>query len=290
VAWLSRRRGAGDSAPVATSASDTVTDIVPNGTPPARADRRVIELRRVSKVYGAGETEVRALRDVSLDIERGDFVAIMGASGSGKSTLMNVIGCLDVVTTGRYRLAGTDVGLLTDDDLAMVRNRRIGFVFQSFNLIPRTSALANVELPLAYAGVKRRDRQRRALEAIERVGLADRSDHMPNQLSGGQQQRVAIARAIVTNPAIVLADEPTGALDSVSADEVLSLFEQLNRGRRTVVMITHDYDVAARAKRIVRLRDGQVVSDERLRPVKESSPHSPRLDRDPLGAGERGAA
>ncbi|MGZ4764518.1 MAG: ABC transporter ATP-binding protein [Ilumatobacteraceae bacterium] len=233
------------------------------GAAPTARQGTVISLRRISKTYGGGDTQVHALSSVSLDIDRGDFVAIMGASGSGKSTLMNVIGCLDVATSGRYRLAGSDVGALTDDEQATVRNRRIGFVFQSFNLIPRTTALANVELPLVYAGVKRAERRERAVAALTRVGLAERLDYLPNQLSGGQQQRVAIARAVVTSPAIILADEPTGALDSVSAAEVLSIFEQLNMERRTVVMITHDHDVAAHAKRTVRFRDGQIVSDER---------------------------
>ena len=240
----------------------------------AVSERRpaVIELRRISKIYGVGDIEVHALRTVSLDIERGDFVAIMGASGSGKSTLMNVIGCLDVATKGRYRLAGTDVGRLTDDELATIRNRRIGFVFQSFNLIPRTTALVNVELPLVYAGVKRAERRARAVAALERVGLGERLDHMPNQLSGGQQQRVAIARAIVTNPAIILADEPTGALDSTSTAEVLGIFEELNVERRTVVVITHEDEVADHAKRIVRFRDGEIVSDVRRATIRGLPP------------------
>jgi putative ABC transport system ATP-binding protein len=232
----------------------------------------VIDLRRISKVYGVGDVEVHALRNVTLGIDRGDFVAVMGASGSGKSTLMNLIGCLDVATAGRYRLAGTDVGRLTDDELATIRNRRIGFIFQSFNLIPRTSALSNVELPLVYAGVKRTERRARAIAALERVGLGDRIHHMPNQLSGGQQQRVAIARAIVTNPAIILADEPTGALDSTSTAEVLEIFEQLNIERRTVVVITHEDDVASRAKRIIRFRDGEIISDTRRAPVRGLPP------------------
>ena len=225
----------------------------------------VVAIRNVSKVYGAGDVEVHALRAVSLVIERGDYVAVMGASGSGKSTLMNIVGCLDVPTSGRYRLAGIDVSTMSDDDLADVRNRRIGFVFQSFNLIPRTTALANVELPLVYGGMKRHARRARAHAALERVGLADRVGHLPNQLSGGQQQRVAIARAIVTNPAMILADEPTGALDSTSTADVLGLFEELNREGRTIVVITHEADVAARAQRVVRLFDGAVVADERQR-------------------------
>ena len=223
----------------------------------------VIALRNVTKVYGTGDVEVHALRGVSLTIERGDYVAVMGASGSGKSTLMNIVGCLDVPTDGRYRLAGVDVSTMSDDDLADVRNRRIGFVFQSFNLIPRTTALANVELPLVYGGMKRHPRRERARAALERVGLSDRLDHLPNQLSGGQQQRVAIARAIVTNPAMILADEPTGALDSTSTADVLGLFGELNREGRTIVVITHEADVAARARRVVRLFDGAIASDER---------------------------
>jgi putative ABC transport system ATP-binding protein len=200
---------------------------------------------------------------VSLTIERGDFVAIMGASGSGKSTLMNIIGCLDVATHGRYLLDGTDVRLLDDGQLAEIRNRKIGFVFQSYNLIPRTTALHNVELPLVYAGTGAKARRQRALEALARVGLADRVSHVPSELSGGQQQRVAVARSIVTNPALILADEPTGNLDSVATEEVLQVFSQLNAEGRTVVMITHEGDVAAHVKRIVRLRDGEITDDHR---------------------------
>jgi putative ABC transport system ATP-binding protein len=228
---------------------------------------RVIELRNVSKVYGMGDVQVHALHNVSLGIERGDFVAIMGASGSGKSTLMNIIGCLDAPTRGGYRLDGIDVNELSDSELADRRNRGIGFVFQSFNLIPRTTALANVELPLLYGGLKRGERRRRALAALAAVGLADRVHHQPSELSGGQQQRVAIARAIVTNPAILLADEPTGALDSASTDEVLTIFSQLNATGRTVIVITHEADVAAHAKRVIRLRDGVILDDARRAPA-----------------------
>jgi putative ABC transport system ATP-binding protein len=232
----------------------------------------VIVVRDVTKVYGMGDTEVRALDGVSLVIERGDHVAIMGASGSGKSTLMNILGALDVPSSGRYVLDGEDVGTLGDAALADIRNRRIGFVFQSFNLIPRTTALANVELPLAYAGMKRARRRDRARTALAAVGLADRLDHLPNELSGGQQQRVAIARAIVTNPSMVLADEPTGALDSRSTAEVLTIFDRLNVQGRTIIVITHEDDVARHAKRVVRLRDGRVVSDERHAPVEGRPP------------------
>ena len=232
----------------------------------------VIAIRNVTKTYGMGEVEVHALRGVSLIIERGDYVAIMGASGSGKSTLMNIIGCLDLPTSGRYKLAGVDVATLEGDAVSDVRNRRIGFVFQSFNLIPRTTALSNVELPLVYGGLKKADRRERAMNALDRVGLGDRLDHMPNQLSGGQQQRVAIARAIVTNPALILADEPTGALDSGSTAEVLVMFDQLNMEGRTIVVITHEDDVAKHAKRIIRLRDGEIISDDRKAAVTELPP------------------
>jgi putative ABC transport system ATP-binding protein len=236
----------------------------------ARRATHVIDLRQVSKVYGMGDIEVHALRGVSLAVEHGDYVAIMGASGSGKSTLMNIVGCLDFPTSGSYRLDAIDVAELNDFELADRRNRGIGFVFQSFNLIPRTTALANVELPLLYGGLKKGERRRRALAALAALGLADRVGHHPNELSGGQQQRVAIARAIVTNPAIILADEPTGALDSASTTEVLSIFDHLNVTGRTVIVITHEAEVAARAKRVVRLRDGSIVEDERQVP-----PHGP---------------
>ena len=222
-------------------------------------------LTRVVKTYGTGDVVVHALQGVSLVVEAGDLVAIMGASGSGKSTIMNSIGCLDMPTRGRYLLDGVDVRTLDDFELAEIRNRKIGFIFQSFNLIPRTTALGNVELPLVYAGVKKLERRRRAQEALALVGLTDRLDHTPAQLSGGQQQRVAIARAIVNNPSIVLADEPTGALDSASSAEVLDIFQRLNNEGRTVVLITHEPDVAARAKRVIRLRDGLIIADERLR-------------------------
>jgi putative ABC transport system ATP-binding protein len=221
----------------------------------------VLDVLAVTKEYGEAATVVHALRGVSLTVERGEYVAIMGSSGSGKSTLMNILGCLDVPTSGRYRLDGVDVSRLTDRQLALVRNRRIGFVFQAFNLIPRTTALANVELPLAYAGLKRADRRRRAADALAMVGLSDRAGHEPNQLSGGQQQRVAVARALVTAPALVLADEPTGNLDTQSSTEVLAVLDRLNRSGRTIVLITHESDVAAHARRLIRLVDGQVVED-----------------------------
>jgi putative ABC transport system ATP-binding protein len=229
--------------------------------PQPRVQRPVVAIDNVTKVYGVGDVAVRALQGVSLTIERGEFVAIMGASGSGKSTMMNIIGCLDVPSDGEYHLDGVDVRTLDEYQLAQVRNRKLGFVFQSFNLIPRTTAIGNVELPLVYAGMKKAARRARAIEALESVGLGDRLHHAPAQLSGGQQQRVAIARAMVTNPALILADEPTGALDSHASAEVLGIFERLSAKGRTVVMITHEPDVADHADRMVRLRDGRIVED-----------------------------
>jgi putative ABC transport system ATP-binding protein len=223
----------------------------------------VIVVDRLWKTYEMGDMEVHALRGVSLAVERGDFVAIMGASGSGKSTLMNILGCLDLPTSGRYFLDGVDVRALEDGELAEIRNRKIGFVFQMYNLIARTSALANVELPLAYARIAKSERRRRAVAALEAVGLADRLEHVPSELSGGQQQRVAVARAISSDPALVLADEPTGNLDSRATLEVLEIFERLNAQGRTIVMITHEPDVAQHAKRVIRLIDGRVVEDVR---------------------------
>jgi putative ABC transport system ATP-binding protein len=229
--------------------------------------RPVVALRAVSKTYGEGETVVRAVDRVDLVVERGDYVAVMGASGSGKSTLMNIIGCLDAPTHGRYVLDGVDTRRLDERQQSLVRNRKIGFVFQSFNLIARTSAVSNVELPLAYAGVRAGERRRRALQALEQVGLAGRAKHTPAQLSGGQQQRVAVARAIVTEPVLLLADEPTGALDSRSTEDVLGLFGELNARGRTVVVITHEEEVARHAKRVLRMYDGRISSDVRQAPV-----------------------
>jgi putative ABC transport system ATP-binding protein len=222
----------------------------------------LIEIRDVTKTYGSGETAVHALRGVSLRVEAGEYVAVMGSSGSGKSTLMNILGCLDVPSRGEYWLDGSNVARLTEDQQALVRGRKIGFIFQSFNLIPRTTALANVELPLTYAHLRRADRRQRAGRALELVGLSDRAGHRPNQLSGGQQQRVAIARALATGPRILLADEPTGNLDAHSTDEVLGMFDRLNADGRTVVVITHEHDVAARARRLIQVADGRIVADE----------------------------
>jgi putative ABC transport system ATP-binding protein len=241
-----------------------------NGPGPRTND--VIVIERVGKTYVLGEIKVHALREVTLTIERGDFVAIMGASGSGKSTLMNIIGCLDLASRGTYLLDGVDVRGMSEDDLSDVRNHKIGFVFQSFNLIPRTEAIHNVEMPLIYAGLKRADRRRRAEQALVEVGLAERLHHLPSELSGGQQQRVAVARAIATNPAILLADEPTGNLDTKSTHEVLDIFCRLNAAGRTVVLITHENDVAAHAKRVIRLVDGRIVDDHRQSPLNGPPP------------------
>lgn len=221
----------------------------------------VVEMRNITKVYGHGEAEVRAVDGVTLTVDQGEYVAIMGASGSGKSTLMNIIGALDVATSGSYRIDGVDIGDLDDDALSLVRNRRIGFIFQAFNLIPRMSAAANVELPLMYRGVRRGERRRRALAALEKVGLADRSHHQPNELSGGQQQRVAVARALAMEPSLMLADEPTGNLDSRSTADVLDLLDEIHAEGKTIVIITHEDEVAARASRVVTLRDGRIESD-----------------------------
>lgn len=222
----------------------------------------VIDVREVIKTYGAGPAAVHALRGINLRVRTGEYVAVMGSSGSGKSTLMNILGCLDVPSRGEYRLDGTDVASLTADQQALIRGRKIGFVFQSFNLIPRTTALANVELPLTYARLRRTERRDRAERALAMVGLADRARHKPNELSGGQQQRVAIARALATGPKLLLADEPTGNLDARSTADVLDMFDQVNQGGRTVVVITHEADVAERARRVVVVADGRIVRDE----------------------------
>ena len=226
----------------------------------------VIDLRGVTKVYRTGSLAVAALRGITMAIDEGEYVAVMGPSGSGKSTLMHILGCLDVATSGTYRLAGESVAGLDESALASIRNRRIGFVFQQFNLLPSLSAWRNVEVPLSYAGVSRSDRRRQALEALDRVGLADRVDHRPGELSGGQQQRVAVARALVSNPDLILADEPTGALDSRSADDVMGLIDELHEAGRTIVLITHDAEVAGAAGRTVRIRDGLLAREEELVP------------------------
>jgi putative ABC transport system ATP-binding protein len=244
----------------------------------------VIDVRNVSKVFDLGQVQVRALRGVSLSVQAGDMVAIMGSSGSGKSTLMNILGCLDVPTSGRCLIDGVDVRDMDDDDLADLRNRKIGFVFQAFNLVARTSALVNVELPLAYAGLRGAARRKRAERALRSVGMGHRLSHQPSELSGGQQQRVAIARALVTNPALILADEPTGNLDSHSTEEVLRIFARLNAEGRTVVLITHEPDVAAQSKRVIRLSDGQVVEDTRTLGVHDPPP-APRAHASPQALG-----
>ena len=224
---------------------------------------KLITLRDVYKIYGEGlESEVRALDGVSLDIERGEFVAVVGQSGSGKSTMMNVLGCLDIPTRGEYFLDGTDVQELTDKELSRIRNKQIGFIFQQYNLIQSLTVLENVELPLIYQGINADDRYDMAMAALERVGLAGRVKHKPAEMSGGQQQRVAIARAIATKPPIIMADEPTGALDSRTGQEVLKFLQQLNREGSTVILITHDNGIAATARRVVRLQDGKIVEDK----------------------------
>jgi putative ABC transport system ATP-binding protein len=233
----------------------------------------VVRLVAVTKTYGAGDAVVHALRGVSLDVARRDYVAIMGASGSGKSTLMNIIGCLDVPTSGRFLIDDIDSAVLDEGQLALLRNRKIGFVFQSFNLIPRMTALGNVELPLSYAGLPAAERKRRAEAALALVGLQDRMRHQPSQLSGGQQQRVAVARALVTAPSLILADEPTGNLDTVASAELMHVFDQLNAAGRTIILITHETNVAAHAKRVVHVLDGQIVADERRAAPDEPPPH-----------------
>jgi putative ABC transport system ATP-binding protein len=225
----------------------------------------VIRIRDLAREYRMGEERIFALRGVTLDIRRNEYVAIMGPSGSGKSTMMNLLGCLDTPTGGEYWLNGQEVSRLSDDELARVRNREIGFVFQTFNLLPRATALHNVELPLVYAGSRSRERRERAAAALARVGLQDRMDHRPNELSGGQRQRVAIARALVNEPSILLADEPTGNLDSVTSEEIMRVFAALHAAGQTVIMVTHEADIAAHAERVVVLRDGRVESDRLAR-------------------------
>jgi putative ABC transport system ATP-binding protein len=239
----------------------------------------LVRLEDVTKVYRMGDVELRALAGVTLDLQPGEFTAIMGASGSGKSTLMNLLGCLDRPTSGRYLLEGREISSLGNDELAALRNQTIGFVFQSFNLLSRTSALENVELPLLYSGVQAAERRQRAEESLQRVGLGDRIDHHPNQMSGGQQQRVAIARALVNRPRIILADEPTGNLDSRTSEDVMALFQELGRTGITVILVTHEPDIAAFAARVITMRDGLVRSDLRQaqrsatsRPVEEVAP------------------
>jgi putative ABC transport system ATP-binding protein len=232
----------------------------------------LVELVDVSKIYRMGDVEVPALQQVSLTIAEGEFIAVMGPSGSGKSTLMNIIGCLDRPTSGRFRLAGREMGGLSRSALARVRNEMVGFVFQHFNLLPRTSALENVELPLVYAGIPARKRQERARNALVRVGLGDRADHQPSQLSGGQQQRVAIARALVNEPRLIVADEPTGALDSRTSMEVMEIFQELGRSGVTILLVTHEPDIGRCAARLLSMRDGRILTDQRQRPI-VANPH-----------------
>ena len=226
--------------------------------------KKIIEITELARHYMMGETIVRALNGVTLNVEENEYIAIMGPSGSGKSTLMNMIGCLDTPTSGEYILNGNRVSELEDAELAQVRNREIGFVFQTFNLLPRTDCLSNVELPLIYSGIKSSERKKRATETLTRVGLGDRVDHKPNELSGGQRQRVAIARALVNNPSILLADEPTGNLDTKTGEEIMNLFEELYRAGNTIIVVTHENEIAEHARRIVRLRDGLIETDEKV--------------------------
>lgn len=222
----------------------------------------IIKMENLGKIYSTGKIEVEALKKVDLNMEKGEFVSIMGPSGSGKSTLMNIVGCLDRATTGYYELDNVNISRLDDIELAKIRNIKIGFVFQSFNLLPRITALQNVELPMIYAGVGKKERRRKAIEALERVSLVDRMSHKPNELSGGQKQRVAIARALVNNPAIILADEPTGNLDSVSGEDIMAVFQELNREGVTIILVTHDPEIAQHTRRIVKFRDGMLTTDE----------------------------
>lgn len=224
----------------------------------------IIRVENLKKVYDTGKIQVEALRNINLSIEKNEYVAVMGASGSGKSTLMNILGCLDRLTEGKYILDDVDVSTLDGNALAEIRNRKIGFVFQAFNLLPRLSALANVELPMVYAGMSYSERQKKAKAALERVGLTDRMHHKPNELSGGQKQRVAIARALVNDPAIILADEPTGNLDTKSSEEIMEIFEGLNNEGVTIVMVTHEHDISQHTKRAIVFRDGEVISDKQV--------------------------
>ena len=223
----------------------------------------VIKIRNITRDFPLGQEVVKVLKGIDLDIEKGDYVALMGPSGSGKSTLMNLLGCLDTPTSGTYELNGQDVSDMSDDELAEIRNKEIGFVFQTFNLLPRTTALENVALPMIYAGYSKSDRAKRATEVLQDVGLADRMDHKPNQLSGGQRQRVAVGRALVNKPSIILADEPTGNLDSVTSLEIMNLFDEIHRNGNTVIVVTHEEDVAKHALRVIRLKDGMVETDTR---------------------------
>lgn len=224
----------------------------------------IIRMHDIGKIYVTGKIQVEALKNVDISIKKGEFVSIMGPSGSGKSTLMNIIGCLDSSTSGTYELDGVNISKLDEMELAKIRNTKIGFVFQSFNLLPRITALQNVELPMIYAGIGKKERRVKAIEALERVSLVDRMDHKPNELSGGQKQRVAIARALVNNPAIILADEPTGNLDTASGEDIMAVFQELNREGVTMVVVTHEPDIAEHTKRIVKFRDGFLISDERV--------------------------
>lgn len=223
--------------------------------------KNIIEIRNIIRDFKLGQETVHVLKGIDLNIEEGEYVAIMGPSGSGKSTLMNLLGCLDTPTAGSYKLNGKDVSYMTDDELAEIRNTEIGFVFQTFNLLPRTTALDNVALPMIYAGKNKKERVERAEEVLTDVGLADRMDHKPNQLSGGQRQRVAVGRALVNKPSIILADEPTGNLDSITSKEIMDLFDEIHQAGNTVIMVTHEEDIAAHAKRVIRLRDGIIESD-----------------------------